>query len=217
MFLPLSVRSVILFPAHSRTLDRAFSSGGERFPDTEEVRSSNLLTPTKCSQLRAFASELFCFTPPSQKGAAAPKTASTAPITTPDEADAAPTPLATIPTGPQAASMPPAANPTKLTVAQTVLASASPGPGWASQPYPGDPRKSKVNGFPRSERAKMNPRSIDTFGGSFPAVLPLESCGFGAKKCGCFGGPKTLVHFTGNHSPSIRRHPLRRQRPTYQC
>ncbi len=26
----------------------AFSSGGERFPDTEEVRSSNLLTPTKC-------------------------------------------------------------------------------------------------------------------------------------------------------------------------
>lgn len=24
----------------------AFSSGGERFPDTEEVRSSNLLTPT---------------------------------------------------------------------------------------------------------------------------------------------------------------------------
>ena len=61
----------------------AFSSGGERFPDTEEVRSSNLLTPTKCSQLRGFASELFCFTPPSQKGAAAPKAASTAPITIP--------------------------------------------------------------------------------------------------------------------------------------
>ena len=39
----------------------AFSSGGERFPDTEEVRSSNLLTPTKCSQLRGFASGLFCF------------------------------------------------------------------------------------------------------------------------------------------------------------
>ena len=37
----------------------AFSSGGERFPDTEEVRSSNLLTPTKCSQLRGLASELF--------------------------------------------------------------------------------------------------------------------------------------------------------------
>ena len=33
----------------------AFSSGGERFPDTEEVRSSNLLTPTKCSQLRGYA------------------------------------------------------------------------------------------------------------------------------------------------------------------
>ena len=39
----------------------AFSSGGERFPDTEEVRSSNLLTPTKCSQPRGFASRLFCF------------------------------------------------------------------------------------------------------------------------------------------------------------
>ena len=32
----------------------AFSSGGERFPDTEEVRSSNLLTPTKCLQLRGY-------------------------------------------------------------------------------------------------------------------------------------------------------------------
>ena len=63
MFLPLGRSSVILFPAHSRTLDRAFSSGGERFPDTEEVTSSNLVTPTKCSQLRGFASELFCFTP----------------------------------------------------------------------------------------------------------------------------------------------------------
>ena len=42
----------------------AFSSGGERFPDTEEVRSSNLLTPTKCSQSRGFASGLFCFMPP---------------------------------------------------------------------------------------------------------------------------------------------------------
>ena len=91
MFLPPSSGSVILSLARLRTLDRAFSSGGERFPDTEEVRSSNLLTPTKCSQLRGFASELFCFTPPSQKGAAAPKAASTAPITIPDEADAAST------------------------------------------------------------------------------------------------------------------------------
>ena len=32
----------------------AFSSGGERFPDTEEVRSSNLLTPTNSSQLRGY-------------------------------------------------------------------------------------------------------------------------------------------------------------------
>jgi hypothetical protein len=39
----------------------AFSSGGERFPDTEEVRSSNLLTPTKCSQLRGYVSGLFRF------------------------------------------------------------------------------------------------------------------------------------------------------------
>ena len=31
------------------------------FPDTEEVRSSNLLTPTKCSQLRGYVSGLFCF------------------------------------------------------------------------------------------------------------------------------------------------------------
>ena len=34
---------------------RAFSSGGERFPDTEEVRSSNLLTPTRNSQTRGYA------------------------------------------------------------------------------------------------------------------------------------------------------------------
>ena len=54
MFLPPSSGSVILSLAHLRTLDRAFSSGGERFPDTEEVRSSNLLTPTKCSQLRGY-------------------------------------------------------------------------------------------------------------------------------------------------------------------
>ena len=54
MFLPPSSGSVILSLARLRTLDRAFSSGGERFPDTEEVRSSNLLTPTKCSQPRGY-------------------------------------------------------------------------------------------------------------------------------------------------------------------
>ena len=54
MFLPPSSGSVILSLTRLRTLDRAFSSGGERFPDTEEVRSSNLLTPTKCSQLRGY-------------------------------------------------------------------------------------------------------------------------------------------------------------------
>ena len=46
MFLPPSSGSVILSLARLRTLDRAFSSGGERFPDTEEVRSSILLSPT---------------------------------------------------------------------------------------------------------------------------------------------------------------------------
>ena len=62
MFLPPSSGSVILSLARLRTLDRAFSSGGERFPDTEEVRSSNLLTPTKCSQLRGYVlwAVLFC-------------------------------------------------------------------------------------------------------------------------------------------------------------
>ena len=59
MFLPPSSGSVILSLARLRTLDRAFSSGGERFPDTEEVRSSNLLTPTKCSQLRGYVSSCF--------------------------------------------------------------------------------------------------------------------------------------------------------------
>lgn len=43
----------------------------------------------------------------------------------------------------------------------------------------------------------MDPRSIDTFGGSFPAVLTLESCGFDAEKCGCFEGPNKVVHFSG--------------------
>ena len=43
----------------------------------------------------------------------------------------------------------------------------------------------------------MDPRSIDTFGGSFPAVLSVESCGFGVKKCGCSRGPNKLVHFSG--------------------
>ena len=42
----------------------AFSSGGERFPDTEEVRSSNLLTPTKCSQLRGYVLWAVLFLPP---------------------------------------------------------------------------------------------------------------------------------------------------------
>lgn len=38
--------------------------------------------------------------------------------------------------------------------------------------------KSMSNTFPRSERVKTNPRSIDAFGVRFPVVLPVESCGF---------------------------------------
>ena len=40
----------LLQPQQRVTKLRAFSSGGERFPDTEEVTSSNLVTPTKCSR-----------------------------------------------------------------------------------------------------------------------------------------------------------------------
>ena len=43
----------------------------------------------------------------------------------------------------------------------------------------------------------MDPRSIDTFGGSFPAVLPSESCDFDVEKCGCFEGSNKVVHFSG--------------------
>ncbi len=35
-----------IFDAAFAASFRAFSSGGERFPDTEEVISSNLITPT---------------------------------------------------------------------------------------------------------------------------------------------------------------------------
>ena len=51
--------------------------------------------------------------------------------------------------------------------------------------------------FSRSERVKTYPRNIDTFGGLFPVVFSLESCGFDFKKCGCFGGPNKVVHFSG--------------------
>ena len=40
---------------HAALHIRAFSSGGERFPDTEEVASSNLATPTIKDQVRAYA------------------------------------------------------------------------------------------------------------------------------------------------------------------
>ena len=37
--------------------------------------------------------------------------------------------------------------------------------------------------FPRSERAKSDPRNIDTLRARFPAVSMLESCDFAAEKC----------------------------------
>ena len=55
----------------------------------------------------------------------------------------------------------------------------------------------------------MDPRSIDTFGGSFPAVLSLESCGFDAEKCGCFEGPNKVVHFSGKVLDLIIGRPIR--------
>ena len=51
--------------------------------------------------------------------------------------------------------------------------------------------------FPRSERAKSDPRSIDTLRAPFPAVSMSESSDFAVEKCGCFRGPKTAVHFAG--------------------
>lgn len=60
------------------------------------------------------------------------------------------------------------------------------------------PRGSQNRGlilFPRSERAKTDPRSIDTLEVPFPAVSMLKSCDFADEKCGCFRGPKTDVHF----------------------
>ena len=38
----------VSWPRKMQKKDWAFSSGGERFPDTEEVTSSNLVTPTIC-------------------------------------------------------------------------------------------------------------------------------------------------------------------------
>ena len=47
--------AVECFSVASRQAIRAFSSGGERFPDTEEVRSSNLLTPTTKDEVRGLS------------------------------------------------------------------------------------------------------------------------------------------------------------------
>lgn len=53
----------------------------------------------------------------------------------------------------------------------------------------------RSNTFPRSERAKLDLRSIDTIRALFPAVLTLESCVYAVEICGCSRGPKTGVHF----------------------
>ena len=55
----------------------------------------------------------------------------------------------------------------------------------------------RSNTFPGSERAKSDPRSIDTLRVPFPAVLMLESCVYAVEKCECSRGPKTDVHFAG--------------------
>ena len=39
---------LVSWPPKMQKKNWAFSSGGERFPDTEEVTSSNLVTPTIC-------------------------------------------------------------------------------------------------------------------------------------------------------------------------
>ena len=53
----------------------------------------------------------------------------------------------------------------------------------------------RSNTFPRSERVKTAPRSIDTFRVLFPAALMPEACVYAVEKCGCSRGPKTDVHF----------------------
>ena len=51
----------LLQPQQRVTKLRAFSSGGERFPDTEEVTSSNLVTPTtKSAPRRSPPAGAFC-------------------------------------------------------------------------------------------------------------------------------------------------------------
>ena len=55
----------------------------------------------------------------------------------------------------------------------------------------------RSNTFPRSERAKSDPRSIDTLRVPFHAALMLESCVYAVEKCECSRGPKTDVHFAG--------------------
>ncbi len=44
--------------------ERAISSGGERFPDTEEVTSSNLVSPTNCYQAIGFPVACFFINTP---------------------------------------------------------------------------------------------------------------------------------------------------------
>ena len=67
--------------------------------------------------------------------------------------------------------------------------------------------KTKVNGFPRSERVKTRPRSIHTFWLQNRRIRMVKLQEKSLEKCRCFRGPKLLVHFAGNHSPSIRPNP----------
>ena len=191
-----------IIPAHSRTLDRAFSSGGERFPDTEEARSSNLLTPTKCSQLRGFASELFCFTPPSQKDAAAPK------------------PLCSSNNHPRRGRCRldgAGKHPNSAQSRPTALAIASIRPRCGPRSRIRTARKSKVNGFPRSERAKMNPPEHRHFWRLISCGFVVRILRFWRQKVWMLRGSKNTRSLHGKPFTFNTAAPLRRQRPTYQC
>ena len=86
------------------------------------------------------------------------------------------------------------------------LGGAGPGEGGKGQFLRGDGggaggflerSTTRSNTFPGSERAKSDPRSIDTLSAPFPAILMPESCDFAGEKRECSRGPKTDVHFAG--------------------
>ena len=71
--LNLAGSATLAFVGFPATHIRAFSSGGERFPDTEEVTSSNLVTPTTNNEVRGLCSWPLCLRPPYTHHGAHPK------------------------------------------------------------------------------------------------------------------------------------------------